>query len=214
MKFLTVRTNQIAIIILIILVLAGSYVVYSAYLPSETHSQNQSEISSHPLQTGSISPGQAQSSSSLEPAPGTTPDSVSVCTPLITDSRIAVPANISNAIRDPIPGIRYSLNENESGRTIVLGKGDVVEINLRWVPGVAWDWIITTSGCGIELVQSGVYSDGGDFWNNTGHYRVRYRAVSPGTSIIDGIFGVSPRGTATESNPRFNLTVIVKQGSP
>jgi hypothetical protein len=136
-------------------------------------------------------------------------DPGSLCNIQVADSRIAVPANISNAIRDPIPGIRYSLNESESGRTIVLGKGDVVEINLRWVPGVAWNWIIPVSGCGLELEQSGVYSDGGDFWNVTGHYRVRYRAVSPGTSLIDGTFGGTPGGMA-KGMPTFNLTVIVK----
>lgn len=138
-----------------------------------------------------------------------TQDPGSRCNPQVADSRIPVPVNISNAIRDPIPGIRYSLNESESGRTIVLGTGEIVEINLRWVPGVAWNWIIPVSGCGLELVQSGVYSDGGDFWNVTGHYRVRYRAVSPGTSFLDGTFGGTSGGMA-KGMPTFNLTVIVK----
>ena len=109
-----------------------------------------------------------------------------------------------------MPGIRYSLNESESGKTLMLGKGNIVEINLRWIPGLANNWIVLVSVCGLELVNAGTYSDGGDFWNNTGHYRIRYRAMTSGTSIIDGIFGVSPRGTATKANPRFNLTVIVK----
>ncbi|MDO9325477.1 MAG: hypothetical protein Q7T80_11030 [Methanoregula sp.] len=96
---------------------------------------------------------------------------MSGCTPQITDSRIAVPANISVAIRDPMPGIRYSLNESESGKTLMLGKGNIVEINLRWIPGLANNWIVQVSGCGLELVNAGTYSDGDDFWNNTGHYR-------------------------------------------
>jgi hypothetical protein len=147
---------------------------------------------------------------SAVPPPGSKQDPGIQCTPIITDSRIAVPANISVAIRDPMPGIRYSLKESESGRTIELEKGEIVEINLRWIPGLANNWIVPVSGCGLELVNAGTYSDGGDFWNNTGHYRVRYRAKSPGRSFIDGTFGVAPGGTAHAWNPRFNLTVIVK----
>jgi len=109
-----------------------------------------------------------------------------------------------------MPGIRYALNESESGRTIELEKGEIVEINLRWIPSLALDWVIPVSGCGLELVNAGTYSDGGDFWNNTGHYRIRYQAVSPGTSVIDGKFGVPPNGNVNEATPRFNLTVIVK----
>ncbi|WP_148277676.1 protease inhibitor I42 family protein [Methanoregula formicica] len=106
-----------------------------------------------------------------------------------------------------MPGIRYSLGENDSGKTIILGKGDIVEINLRWIPGLGFHWVIPVSGCGLELVNAGTFSDGGDFWNNTGHYRVRYRAVSPGTSIIDGKFILSHEG---KGDLGFNLTVIVK----
>jgi predicted secreted protein len=109
-----------------------------------------------------------------------------------------------------MPGIRYSLGEGDSGRTIEIGKGDVFEITLRWAPSVAWDWNIPVSGCGLEMVNDGYYSDGGDYWNNTGHYRAWYRAIAPGTSILDGIFGVPPNGKTTEANPRFKLTVIVK----
>lgn len=166
-------------------------------------------LDAHSTATPTPAPPPAQPDSPAVPVPGSTQDPVSLCNNQVADSRIPVPVNISNAIRDPIPGIRYSLNESESGRTIVLGTGEIVEINLRWVPGVAWNWIIPVSGCGLELVQSGVYSDGGDFWNVTGHYRVRYRAVSPGTSLIDGTFGGTPGGMA-KGMPKFNLTVIVK----
>ncbi len=137
-----------------------------------------------------------------------TPDPGSRCDPLFTDSRIAVPANISIAIRDPMPGIRYSLNESDSGKTIVLTEGDIVEINLRWIPGLGFHWVIPVSGCGLEVVNAGTYSDGGDFWNNTGHYRVRYRAVHPGTSVIDGKFILIHE--EEEGDLGFNLTVIVK----
>jgi predicted secreted protein len=175
-----------------ILVLAGSYVVYHTYLLSEDLRVNESEYPGSPINpTG----------------PGPVDDPGARCDPLFTDSRIAVPANISVAIRDPMPGIRYSLNEGDSGRTIVLANGDVVEINLRWIPGLGFHWIIPVSGCGLELINAGTYSDGGDFWNNTGHYRVRYRAVRSGTSVIDGKFILIHE---EKGDLGFNLTVIVK----
>ncbi len=124
--------------------------------------------------------------------------------------RVPVPVDTSVPVRDPMPGIRYSLGEGDSGRTIEIGKGDVFEISLRWAPSVAWDWNILVSGCGLEMVNDGYFDTGTDYWNQSGHYRVRYRAISPGTSFIDGVFGVPPGGTAHESNPKFNLTVIVK----
>ena len=80
--------------------------------------------------------------------------------PHTVDSPLPVPANISVAIRDPVPGIRYSLNESDSCMTIVLGKGDVVEINLQWIPGLGFHWVIPVSGCGLELVNAGTYLDG------------------------------------------------------
>jgi len=158
-----------------------------------------------PLSTITMTP--AQPTSPVVSSPDSTQDPGSLCNPLYSDSRIAVPVNISVAIRDPMPGIRYSLNESDSGRTIVLENGEVVEINLRWIPGLGFHWIIPVSGCGLELVNAGTYSDGGDFWNNTGHYRVRYRAVSSGTSVIDGKFILIHK---EEGDLGFNLTVIVK----
>lgn len=120
------------------------------------------------------------------------------------------PVDTSIPVRDPIPGIRYSINESESGRTVVLEKGEIVEINLRWAPGVAWSWDIPVYGCGLEILNDGYYDTGTDFWNQSGHYRARYRAIRSGTSFINGIFGVPPDGTVHASNPKFNLTVIVK----
>jgi predicted secreted protein len=109
-----------------------------------------------------------------------------------------------------MPGIRYSLGESESGRTIVLEQGEIVEINLRWAPGIAWNWDVPVSGCAIELLNDGYYDTGTDYWNQSGHYRARYRATRPGRSFIDGVFGIAPGGPAHAWNPRFNLTVIVK----
>jgi len=148
-------------------------------------------------------------SSPAVPASSFTQDSVSMCNQHVVDSRIPVPANISVAIRDPMPGIKYSLYENDSGRTIVLEKGDIFEINLRWIPSLDLYWIIPVSGCGLELVNAGTYSDGTDFWNQSGKYRARFQAVTSGTSFLDGTFGGNPGGMA-KGMPVFNLTVIVK----
>jgi hypothetical protein len=126
------------------------------------------------------------------------------------DPHVPEPVDTSVAVRDPMHGIRYSFNESETGRTVVLEKGEIVEMTLRWAPSVAWEWYMPVSGCSIELLNDGYYSGGGDYWNQSGHYRARYRATGPGTSFIDGVFGVAPGGTPHEWNPRFNLTVIVK----
>ena len=141
------------------------------------------------------------------PSPVFTPDPVTGCT---TEYHVPEPVDTSVPVRDPLPGVRYSFGESESGRTVVLEKGEVVEVTLRWAPGVAWSWDVPLAGCSVELLNDGYYSGGGDFWNQSGHYRARYRAKSPGTSFIDGVFGVMPGGTATASNPRFNLTMVVK----
>ncbi|WP_148277634.1 hypothetical protein [Methanoregula formicica] len=110
-------------------------------------------------------------------------------------------------VRDPMPGIRYSLNRSDSDRTIVLEKGDIVEVTLGFAPGLAMRWIVPVSGCGIELVNDGTYYSGGDFWNNTGYYRARYRAISPGTSVLNGKLVFRPEDPG---GLRFNLTLIVK----
>lgn len=138
-----------------------------------------------------------------------TPDPLTGCS---MESWVPVPVDTSVPVRDPLPGIWYSLNESESGRTIEIEEGGIVEITLRWAPGVAWNWDVPVHGCSIELLNDGYYSGGGDFWNQSGHYRARYRAKAPGRSFIDGVFGVAPGGTPRAGNPRFNLTVIVKQG--
>jgi len=191
---------------LVILVLAGSYVVYITYLPAGDTHRNQSQD----LQQTTGIPVLAQPTSpAAVSAAGSTQDSGSPrCdSPPVVDSQIPVPANISVAIRDLVPGTRYSLGENDSGKTIVLATGDIVEINLRWIPGLGFHWVIPVSGCGLELVNAGTYSDGGDIWNTTGHYVVRYRAVSPGTSSIDGKFILVHE---EKGDLGFNLTVIVK----
>jgi len=167
---------------LVILALAGTYVIYTTYLPLKNSNP---EI------------------------PGSTQDPGSLCSPQDVAPRIPVPVDTSVPIQDPVPGIRDSLNQNDSGRTIELAKGDIVEINPQWIPGLGFRWFIPVSGCGIELVNDGYYDTGTDFWNTSGHYRARYRAVSPGRSFLDGKFVISPKDDPT-ADFQFNLTVIVK----
>jgi hypothetical protein len=138
---------------------------------------------------------------------GSVQDPVPTCSPQDAVPIIPVPVDTSVPIQDPMPGIRYSFNRSESGRTIVLEKGDVVEINLGYATGQPFHWIVQGSGCGIELLNDGVYSSGGDFWNNTGNYRARYRAVSPGTSVLNGKLVLKPEESGMLT---FNLTMIVK----
>ena len=209
MEKLKINAYYLAVLVcLVILVIAGSYFVYHAYLPQEDLRQNQQQDPGITLQPTPVIPVSVQPASSDVPVPGSTQDPGLICNNQVADSRNPVPTNISNAIRDPIAGIRYSLNESDSGKTIVLGNGEIVEINLRWIPGLGFHWTLPVSGCGLELVNAGTYSDGGDYWNVTGFYRSRYRAVSPGTSFLDGRFIITD--VAREGDLGFNLTVIVK----
>ena len=150
---------------------------------------------------------QPKRSSPAVPVPGSTQDPVSTCSPQDAAPIIPVPVDTSVPIQDPMPAIRYSFNRSESGRTIVLEKGDVVEINLGYATGQPFQWIVQGSGCGIELLNAGAYSSGGDFWNDTGNYRARYRAVSPGTSVLNGKLVLTPEENGMLT---FNLTMIVK----
>jgi len=155
-----------------------------------------------PLSTITMTP--AQPASPDVPLPGSTQDPESLCNP---DSRVPVPVDTSVPVRDPMPGIRHSLNESDSGGTIMLENGEVVEINLPFGPGLPFKWIVAVSGCRLELLNDGAYISGGDFWNNTGNYRARYRAVSPGTSNLEGKLVLTPDEAG---NRLFNVTVIVK----
>jgi hypothetical protein len=141
---------------------------------------------------------------SAVPPPVFTPDPITGCT---MDPHVPVPVDTSIPVRDPMPGIRYSINESESGRTVVLQKGDIVEINLQFNPGLAFHWVVPVYGCALELTNDGSFSNGRDFWNVTAYYRARYRAVRDGTSVISGRRILSAE---REGDPRFDLTVIVK----
>jgi hypothetical protein len=76
-------------------------------------------------------------SSGNQAGPGPEGSHGSRCDPQNTGPRIPVPADTSVPIQDPVPGIRYSLNESASGRTVVLAEGDIFEITLRFAPGLA-----------------------------------------------------------------------------
>nr|WP_321352162.1 hypothetical protein [uncultured Methanoregula sp.] len=198
MQKLKMNAYYLAVLVcLVILVSAGGCITDTT---SSQTSDTTTAIQSSPTTTTTHPASPAESPSGSMQKPG------SECS---SESRINIPVDTSIPIQDPMPGIRYSLNESASGRTIVLGKGDIVEINLRFAPGLAMRWTVPVSGCGIELVNAGTYSNGGDFWNVTDYYRARYRAVSPGTSVLNGKLSIFPNENPPGA-PRFNLTVIVK----
>jgi predicted secreted protein len=193
MKFSEIKQYKMMIFLALgFLVFAGSLIFFNVYLQPEEFQKPLPDPRSPLDQTG--------------PVPVV--DSGSRCSPQDGGPRVPVPVDTSVPIRDPMPGIRYTLNESDSGRNIVLEVGEVFEINLRWNPGLGFHWVIPVTGCGLEMMNAGTYSGGGDFWNKTGHYRARYRAVSAGTSVLDGRFILTD--VAREGDLQFNLTVIVK----
>jgi len=118
-------------------------------------------------------------------------------------------------IDQPLPGgVRFSLNESDSGRTISLKTGDIIEITLSTIPGLAYRWIMPAEGSGLTLLNAGPFYEmpekTGDYYSDLmgrGYYRWRYLAESPGTETIEGIFSTS--GCDIQGVKRFNLTVKV-----
>jgi outer membrane lipoprotein-sorting protein/predicted secreted protein len=119
-------------------------------------------------------------------------------------------------IDQPLPGgVRYSLNESDSGRTITLRTGEVLDITLPTITGLAFRWIMPTEGTGLELMNAGsIYEPpqpSDDYVFNLlggkSYTRWRYRAVSPGTETFDGIRALD--GCDIQGAPRFTLTVQV-----
>lgn len=203
MEKLKINTHYLAFLICVgILVVVGSYIVYTSDFPSDDFHQNPQQT----LPQTSILLTPVQPVSLAVPV-SSTQDPGSICNLSAAGPRIPVPVDTSVPIQDPMPGIRYSLGENDSGKTIILGAGDVFEINLGWAAGLPFRWIVAISGCGLELVNDGNFVEGVGFWNTTGNYRARYRAVNPGTSVIDGKLVLKPD---EPGDLRFNLTVIVK----
>jgi hypothetical protein len=202
MKKDTTNLNNPAIIIgMVILVIAGGYVVYNSQILSENLHQNYLQNLTPEFQPTPAVPVPAQ------PSGQGVLENESQCDPQSAGSRTLVPVDTSVPIRNPIPGIRYSLNESDSDRTLVLAKGDVVEINLQTNPGLGVHWVLPVYGCALELTNDGSFSNSGDFWNVTTYYRARYQAVREGTSVLSGSRILSEE---REGDPRFNLTVMVK----
>ncbi len=124
--------------------------------------------------------------------------------------------NISVPIDQPMPGgVRFSLNESDSGRTISLKTGDVVEITLGTIPGLAFRWLMPSEGSGVTLLNAGpIYEPPGQngdpystFMGGKGTYRWRYQATSPGTETIDGLFTIS--GCDIQGAKPFNISMQV-----
>jgi predicted secreted protein len=125
-------------------------------------------------------------------------------------------ANPVVPIDQPLPGgVRFSLNESDSGRTISLKNGDIIEITLSTIPGLGYRWIMPAEGSGLTLLNAGPFYEMpektddyySEFLGGRGYYRWRYRAEGPGTETIDGIFSIS--GCDIQGAKRFNLTMNV-----
>jgi len=103
-------------------------------------------------------PASAQPASPTDPVSGSTQDPGSLCNLSTSGSRILVPTDTSVPIGDPMPGIRYSFTRDESGKTIVLAKGEIVEINLGFAPGLAMRWVVRSPGAGSNwsMTASGI----------------------------------------------------------
>jgi predicted secreted protein len=152
-------------------------------------------------------------------APETTPGTPqkSYCSPYYTRYVEPVPVDYSTPLTEPLPGIRYSLNQSDSGKTITLKKGETFEITLEAIPGLPYRWFMPVKGTGLELMNYGTFSEYRDpadqDYTSTifppGQYRQRYRAVSTGTSELDGIFAmISPCDAGYTA--LFNLTVNIE----
>ncbi len=140
--------------------------------------------------------------------PRCVPKYVNYVEPPLTDTSVP--------IDKPLPeGVRYSLNESDSGRTITLQTGEVIEITLDIIPGLAMQWIMPTEGASLELMNAGpiIYHmpETGEYtppqYRMRGYYRWRFRAIRPGIETFDGIFSLG--GCDIGEAERFNLTVQV-----
>jgi len=158
-----------------------------------------------------VNTGIPDTSFSFEPPPGTK----ARCDPKYQDFVLPEPADTSVPVSEPLAGVRYSLDENDSGRTVTLHRGEILELTLRAIPGLAYRWLMPVNGSGLELMNSGMFSepppdyhDTQDYpWFSNGKYRLRYRATGTGTSVFDGVFSLD--GCDLGDSPRFNLTVNV-----
>lgn len=129
-------------------------------------------------------------------------------------------ADTAVPIDQPLPGgIRFSLNESDSGSIISLKNGDIVEITLSTIPGLAFRGIMPAEGSGLTLLNAGPFYEmpekNGDYYSGfigRGYYRWRYRADVPGTEIIDGIFSIS--GLPLRSIERVRYIGSARNGLP
>ena len=140
--------------------------------------------------------------------PRCVPKFVNYVEPLRTDTSVS--------IDQPLPvGVRFALNESDSGRTISLKSGDIVEITLSTIPGLGFRWIMPAEGSGMTLLNAGPFYEMPEktddnysgFMGGRGYYRWRYLAEGPGTETINRIFSTS--GCDIQGAKRFNLTVNV-----
>lgn len=138
------------------------------------------------------------------------PGSVPRCDPKYVNYVEPPGTDPSVPINEPVPGgIRYSLNKSDSGKTITIRPGDVIEITLPVAPSLDIHWLMPMEGHGLELLNAGgIYHMTPGELEPSGVYRWRYRAVTPGTETIDGIWGATVCDIPKDI-PRFFLTVNI-----
>ena len=86
------------------------------------------------------------------PPPGSSPR----CVPKYVNYVEPKRTDTSIPIDQPLPGgVRYSFNETDSNRTVTLNTGEVVEITLRTITGLAYRWMLPVEGSGLALLNAG-----------------------------------------------------------
>ncbi len=116
-------------------------------------------------------------------------------------------------IDQPLPGEDIiSLNERDSGRTITVNPGTVIEITLGKISGLDYRWIMMNEGAGMVLMNAGEVEnvpENSGTSSGKNFYRWRFRAGSPGTETFDAFMTLD--GCYIHGITRFILTAHVKE---
>lgn len=121
-------------------------------------------------------------------------------------------------VEESLPGLKYSFEINDTGRTVTMNKGDSFEITLVYSPSLAFSWTLVTEPKGLLLLNSGDFSDADpdaedyriQLTKGPRNYRWRYLAEEEGTYFFDGVLAVDPCEIQRFGSwDEFNLTVVV-----
>ncbi len=135
------------------------------------------------------------------------PGSVPICFP---DSVVLPGTDPSIPITEPFPGgVRDSLSESDSGRTIMAHTGEVIEITLPFAPSLGMRWFMTKEGSCLELINAGeiIHMIPGEL-EPSGDYRWRFRALTPGNETLNGVLSLGECDSGTYT-PGFILFVNI-----